>query len=60
MNYGPIEVTVSPFELKLGLFEAKQVEQAIYITFDTSWSNIQFENVNMYIKIYNFLITYIN
>ena len=40
MKYGPIEVTVSPFELKLGLFEAKHVEQAIYITFDAILSHI--------------------
>ena len=40
MKYGPIEVTVSPFELKLGLFEAKSVEKTIYTTFDAISSHI--------------------
>ncbi len=31
-NYGLIEVAVGPFELKLGLFEATYIEQAIYTT----------------------------
>ena len=40
ITYGPIEVAVGPFELKLGWVETKYVEQAIYTSVGAILSNL--------------------